>query len=176
MTPSAAIKKARLIGFPVEMKPFGHELTEPEGCPVERGVTSDALVRQAFTAVLAKAKLAEDAAVIVRATPIPGREVAVTFLELPALGWTVVLNAPGAQLAAAPAPLRAIDAESLAAHVITSRADDPDPDRRGLANILRRTSHLVVDVDQIATLELPRVIVGGRGATTIVVDAAATLR
>jgi len=177
-TPSAAVKLARRAGFPVEIKPWGHDLpSEPAGCPVERDVTSDALVRQAFTTVLARANKTEPgSAVIIRATPPPGREVSVTFLQLPALGWTVVLDAPGARLAAAPAPLRLIDAQALAAHVIASRAGDPEPDRDGLANVLRRASHLVVDIAIIATLELPRVIVGGRGARTIVVDASATLR
>ncbi len=177
-TPSAAVKLARRAGYPVEIKPWGHDLpSEPAGCPVERDVSSDALVRQAFASVLAKAgKTDPGGAVIIRETPPAGREVGVTFLELPALGWTVVLDAPGARLAAAPAPLRLIDAQTLAAHVIASRAGDPEPDRAGLSDLLRRTSHLVVDVEAIATLELPRVIVGGRGARTIVVDASATLR
>ncbi len=173
-TPSAAVKLARQIGFPVELKPHGHDLpTEPDGCPVEHDVTSDALVRQAFSAVQTKANTTDG--VIVRGKPLAGREVAVTFLQLPSLGWTVVLEA-GARLAAAPAPLRSVDAEALAAHVIASRADDPEPDRTGLANVLRRASHFVVDVEAITTLELPRVIVGGRGAVTVVVDAFATLR
>jgi len=114
--------------------------------------------------------------VIVRETPTAGREVSVTLLQLPSLGWTVVLDVPGAPLAAAPAPLRLIDAQTLAAHVIASRAGDPEPDRSGLANVLRRASHLVVDIEAISALELPRVIVGGRGARTLVVDASATLR
>ncbi len=172
-TPSAAVKKAHLVGYPVDVKPFGRDLpTEPAGCPVERELSSDAQVRQAFGAVTRT----KDEAVIVRKSPIAGREVAVSFLELPSLGWTVVLDAPGARLAAAPAPLRLIDAQALASHVIASRSGDPEPDREGLANLLRRASHLVVDVDAIATLELPRVIVGGRAVRTIVVDAAATLR
>jgi hypothetical protein len=176
-TPSEAVKKARLVGYPVEIKPWGHDLpSEPEGCPIEKDVSSDALVRQAFTAVLAKAKKHTTSdTVIIRETPTPGREVSVTFLQLGSLGWTVVLEA-GSRIAAAPAPLRLIDAQALAAHVVASRAGDPDPDRAGLANILRRASHLVVDVPSIATLELPRVIVGGRGARTLVVDAFATLR
>jgi len=131
-------------------------------------------------AVLAAAGKAftERTAVIVRETPPPGRDVSVQLIELPALGWTVVLDAPGAPaLAAAPAPLRLVDAEALAAHVVASRASDPEPDRAGLANVLRRASHLVVDLEsRLASMELPRVIVGGRGARTLVVDAAASLR
>jgi hypothetical protein len=139
-------------------------------------VSSDALVRQAFGSVLARVNTAEGA-VIVRETPPVGRDISVTFLELPSLGWTVVLNAPGARIAAAPCPLRVVDAEALAKHVIASRANEPEPDRTGLANVLRRTSHLVVDLaDRIATLELARVVVGGGGARTVVVDAFATLR
>ena len=180
-TPSAAVKLARRAGFPVEIKPWGHDVpSEPAGCPVEKDVTSDARVRQAFAAVLAAAGKAftERTAVIVRETPPPGRDVSVQLIELPALGWTVVLDAPGAPaLAAAPAPLRLIDAEALAAHVVASRASDPEPDRAGLANVLRRVSHLVVDLEaRLASIELPRVVVGGRGARTLVVDAAATLR
>jgi len=179
-TPSAAVKLARRAGFPVEIKPWGHDLpTEPAGCPVEKNVTSDALVRHAFTAVLAAAgkSTSENTAVIVRETPPVGRDLAVSFLKLPSLGWTVVLDAPGSgQVAAAPAPLRLVDAQALAAQVVASRAGEPELDRAGLANVLRRASHLVVDLgDRLARLELPRVIVGGRGARTLVVDAAAAL-
>jgi hypothetical protein len=145
-TPSAAVKLARRAGYPVEVKPFGHDLpSEPAGCPVERNVTSDAMVRAAFATVLAAAgRPPSDAAgVIIRETPPAGRELAVSFLELPAIGWTVVLEGPGAggqggssaPLAAAPAPLRLIDAQALAAQVAASRAGDPEPDRTGLANL-----------------------------------------
>jgi hypothetical protein len=64
----------------------------------------------------------------------------------------------------------------LASHVVSSRSSDRDLDRIGLADLLRRASHLVVDLDpRIVGLELPRVVVGGRGARTLVVDAAAEL-
>jgi hypothetical protein len=182
-TPSAAVKLARRAGYPVEVKPFGHDLpSEPAGCPVEHNVGSDAMVRAAFATVLAAAGRApgDAAGVIIRETPPAGRELAVAFLELPAIGWTVVLEGPGgssAPLAAAPAPLRLIDAQALAAQVAASRAGDPEPDRTGLANLLRRASHLVVDLgDRIARLDLPRVVIGGRGARTLVVDAAVELR
>jgi hypothetical protein len=190
-TPSAAVKKARAIGYPVELKPWGHDVaTEPGGSPIERGVTSDALVRRAYAQVLAAAgKLpaaahssepddrvpaaGQTGAVIVREPPPLGRDLSVTFVRLSALGWTVVVDAPGApQIAAAPAPLRVIDAETLAATIVASRAGDNEPDRRGLANLLRRASHLVIDLDaKLSRLELPRVVVGGRGARTVVADA-----
>jgi len=179
LTPSAAVRAAKRVGTPinVELKPWGHDLpTEPAGCPVERNVTSDALVRRAFSAVLAAAGRASnspESAVIVREPPPLGRDLAVQLVKLPALGWTVVLELPGAgQIAAAPAPLRLVDAQALAAAVVASRAADAEPDRAGLANLLRRASHLVADLDtRIARLELPRVVVGGRGARTVVVDA-----
>jgi hypothetical protein len=95
-------------------------------------------------------------------------------LESPGAGGPGGSTAP---LAAAPAPLRLIDAQALAAQVAASRAGDPEPDRTGLANLLRRASHLVVDLgDRIARLDLPRVVIGGRGARTLVVDAAVELR
>ena len=179
LTPSAAVRAAKRVGTPinVELKPWGHDLpTEPAGCPVERNVTSDALVRRAFSAVLAAAGRAPnspESAVIVREPPPLGRDLAVQLVHLPALGWTVVLELPGAaQIAAAPAPLRLVDAQALAAAVVASRAADAEPDRAGLANLLRRASHLVVDLDtRITRLELPRVVVGGRGARTVVADA-----
>ena len=104
-------------------------------------------------------------------------DLAVSLLRLPSLGWTVILDAPGgAPIAAAPAPLRLLDAQTLAAAVVASRAGEPEPDRSGLANLLRRASHLVVDLgDRIARLDLPRVVIGGRGARTLVVDAYADL-
>ncbi|HEY3802126.1 MAG TPA: acetate--CoA ligase family protein [Kofleriaceae bacterium] len=176
-TPSNAVQKARRAGYPVELKPWGHDLpSEPDGCPVIRNVTSDALVRRAFTEVLAAAGRAPnqlESAVIVRETPPLGRDVAVQLVRLPALGWTVVLDVPGApHVAAAPAPLRPIDAAALAAVLVASRAADAEPDRAGLANVLRRASHLVVDLDaRLSRLELPRVVVGGRGARTVVADA-----
>lgn len=174
-TPSAAVKGARAVGFPVEIKPWGNDLpTEPAGCPVERGVTSDALVRRAYASVLAAAgRNLETGAVIVREHPPLGRDLSIAFHKLPHLGWTVVLDAPGApHVAAAPAPLRLLDAQRLAAAVVASRAGDPEPDRAGLANLMRRVSHLVVDLDdRISKLELPRVVVGGRGSRSVVVDA-----
>lgn len=179
-TPSAAVKKVRdlKLGWPIEIKPWGHDLpTEPEGCPVERNVSSDALVRRAFSAVLAAAgrpsTKAEPGAVIVREPPPLGRDLTISIMKLPALGWTVVVDAPGAQqIAAAPAPLRLVDAETLARAMVASRASDPDPDRTGLANLLRRASHFAVDLDRrIVKLELPRVVVGGRGSRTVVADA-----
>ncbi|HEY0190969.1 MAG TPA: acetate--CoA ligase family protein [Kofleriaceae bacterium] len=175
-TPSAAVKTARRAGYPVEMKPFGHDLpSEPAGCPVERNLTSDAMVHAAFTTVLVAAGRApaDGTGVIIRETPPAGRELSVQLLELPALGWTVVLDgAGGTTIAAAPAPLRLVDAQALAALVSASRAGDPDPDRTGLANLLRRASHLAVDLgERLARLDLPRIVVGGRGARTLVVDA-----
>lgn len=171
-TPSAAVKLARTIGYPVEVKTWGPAApTEPAGCPVEKNVTSDALVRQAFATITVNA---QTEAAIVRETPPAGRDVTVSFVKLPDLGWTVVLDGP--HVAAAPAPLRLIDAQVLAAHVVSSRSGESDLDRAGLANVMRRASHLVVDLDtQLARLDLPRVVVGGRGARTVVVDAAAEL-
>ncbi|MFT3700300.1 MAG: acetate--CoA ligase family protein [Kofleriaceae bacterium] len=174
-TPSAAVQKARLVKYPVEIKPWGNDVpTEREGCPIERDVTSDARVRSAFTAVLAAASrplTGADSAVIVRETPPDGRNVAASLIRLPSLGWTVVLEINGA-VAAAPAPLRQLDALTLASSVVASRAADQEPDRAGLAALLRRASHLAADLgERVVRIELPRIVVGGRGARTVVVDA-----
>lgn len=173
-TPSAAVNGARRVGFPVEIKPWGPDApTERDGCPVERGITSDAMVRRGYAAVLAASGKPGEGAVIVREVPPMGRDLQVSFLRVPHLGWTVVVDAPGApHVAAAPAPLRLLDAQRLAAALVASRAGDPEPDRAGLANLLRRASHLVVDLgDRVSKLELPRVIVGGRGSRSVVADA-----
>jgi hypothetical protein len=187
-TPSAAVKAARKLagsgsGYAVELKPFDNDLpTEAKGCPVERDVTSDAMVRRAFANVLSAAgrspTRANSGAVIVRERPPLGRDIVVELVEVAALGWTVVVDVPGApHVAAAPAPLRVIDAQMLAGAVVASRVGDPDPDRNELANLLRRASHLVVDhTDRIARLELSRVIVGGRGSRSLVVDCWAELK
>jgi hypothetical protein len=177
-TPSAAVTAARKVGYPVELKPYGDDIeTELKGCPVEKGISSDAMVRRAYATVQSAAgrtlTTTDTGAVIVRETPPAGRDIAVRFMKLPALGWTVVLDVPGApQIAAAPAPLRLHDAQILASTIGSSRASDPDLDRAGLANLLRRASHLVIDLgDRLVRLELPRVIVGGRGSRSVVVDA-----
>jgi hypothetical protein len=186
LTPSAAVNAAKtiakVVGYPVELKPWGPNVpSERDGCPIERDVTSDALVRRAYAAVLTAAyghapTQADPGAVIVRETPPSGRDLIASFVQLPALGWTVVLDAPGGQLAAAPAPLRLADARALAAALVASRAGDPEPDREGLANLLRRASHLAVDLgDRLRSLELSRIVVGGRGAKTLVADASCEL-
>lgn len=174
-TPSAAVERARRAGYPVELKPWGPLVPPEPVCVVERA-SSDAQTRNAFGALLKRhAGDAEAFAVIVREAPPSGREVAVSFLRLPSVGWTVVIDAAG-RIAAAPCPLRVVDAEALAQAVVASRAGDAEPDRAGLANLIRRASHLVVDLgDRFAKFELPRVVVGGRGVRTLVVDAYAEL-
>ena len=182
-TPSAATRIAKKAGYPVELKPWGPQVpSERAGCPVERGVATASDVRRAFLAVLGAAGLrvseAGDAAVIVRETPPPGREVTASIQRIGALGWTVVVEVTGVPgPLAAPAPLRAADATALAAAVTASRAGEPEPDRVALANLLRRASHLAVDhASRFDRVELGRIIVGPKGGKTLVVDAEITLR
>jgi hypothetical protein len=138
-------------------------------------------VRRAFLAVLGAAGMpvaeSEGAAVIVREAPPPGREVSAVLAPIGPLGWTCAVEVAGAPPVAAPAPLRVADAERLAAAVASTRAGEAEPDRTGLANLLRRASHLAVDhADRFARIELGRIVLGARGARTIVVDAAIDLR
>jgi len=182
-TPSAAVRVAKKAGYPVEVKPWGPDVpSERAGCPVERGVATASDVRRAFLAVLGAAGMpvaeAEGAAVIVRETPPSGREVAALVQRVGALGWAVVVEVAGAGTPlAAPAPLRVADATQLAAAVTSTRAGEPEPDRIALANVLRRVSHLAVDLEaRIERVELGRIVVGARGARTMVVDAAVELR
>lgn len=175
-TPSAAIRIAKRAGFPVEIKPWSPDTpSERLGCPVERGIATAADVRRAIAAVIGPGGEAEGSPVIVRETPPTGREVSAWFAKLGALGWTCVLDVPGAAgPTAAPAPLRAVDAITLAHHLASTRSGDPEPDRLALANLLRRASHLAVDHDdRIERLELGRIVVGG--TRTVVVDASIVL-
>ncbi len=181
-TASAALRIAKRAGFPVELKPWGPSVrSERDGCPVETNITTGADVRRAFSAVLtANGQSAEEedgAAVIVRETPPRGRELAASFVKLPAIGWTVVVSGTGhAVPLAAPAPLRMVDALALAGQLLASRASEAEPDRVGLATLLRRTSHFVIDHQtRFRRVELARIVVGARGERTVVVDAYAEL-
>ncbi|HPH68438.1 MAG TPA: acetate--CoA ligase family protein [Kofleriaceae bacterium] len=181
-TASAALRIAKRAGFPVELKPWGPEVrAERDGCPVETNITTGADVRRAFSAVLTangQSSNEEDgAAVIVRETPPRGRELAASFIKLPAVGWTVVVSGTGhAVPLAAPAPLRMVDALALASQLLASRASEAEPDRQGLATLLRRASHLIVDHHtRFVRIELARIVVGARGERTVVVDAYAEL-
>lgn len=176
-TASAAVALAKRVVFPVEIKPWGSDLpSEPDGCPVERGLDTAAQVRRAFSAVLA-GRDEHEPAVIVRETPPPGRELSARIERLPSVGLTVIVEAPGLPPAAAPAPLRLVDATRLSQHLIATRAGEPEPDRVALANLLRRASHLAADLeDRVSRVELARVVVGSRGDRTLVIDAAIELR
>jgi hypothetical protein len=60
--------------------------------------------------------------------------------------------------------------------VVATRAGDDEPDRVGLANVLRRASHLAIDqAAVIRELVLARVVVPARRGETLVVDAEITL-
>lgn len=177
-TPSAALRLARRAGFPVELKRWGStEPSEAAGAQVERGVASAADVRRAYQALLGNADEDNpgDDAVIVRETPPTGRELRAVITRDREVGWVVLVDVPGAPAPlAALAPLRLVDAVALAAHLPSTRAGDADPDRAALANVLRRASHLAVDLaDRIARLELGRIVVSA--TRTLVVDAAIDL-
>lgn len=173
-TPSAATRIAKKAGYPVEVKPWGpNQPTETSGCVVQRGLATAADVRRAFASVCS---LGDCEAVIVRETPPPGREFSIRIEEQGPLGLMAFLYLP-AQVhpAAAMAPLRSIDSDSMARSVVASRASDTDPDWDALSDLLRLASHLVADNDRILQLELPRVILGQEGAGATVVDARAKL-
>lgn len=172
-TPSAAARKAKEVGWPVEVKPWGADVpTETAGCPVERDVNSAADLRRAYGVVTR----AGGAGVIVREPPPPGRELSATVLRLGPLGLTVVIDVPGApEPIAAPAPLREVDALDLARHVEATRAGDLEPDREALARLLLGAAALVADCPRITKLELPRIVVAARGDAAVVVDARAEL-
>lgn len=174
-TPSAATRIAKKAGYPVEIKAWGaNQPSEREGAIVVRDVDTAAEVRRAFAAVCAKTKCD---AVIVRETPMIGREVQVSIREHSALGLVAFVYQEGRQEAAAGmAPLRPLDAKILARQVVASRSSDTDPDWAALADLLVAATHLVADNGRVRGLELTRVIVGSAGEGIVVVDANATLQ
>lgn len=174
-TPSAATRIAKKAGFPVEMKAWGdQEPSELEGCLVLRDIQSAADVRRAFANVCGDN---ESQAAIIRETPQRGRELRVVFRQQGALGLVALLYQHGrTQPAAALCPLRPLDAQLLAKHVVASRASDQAPDASALADLLLRASHMIADNPRIVSLELPRVIVGRKGEGAVVVDARASLQ
>lgn len=177
-TPSAATRLAKKAGYPVEIKPWGpDQLSEREGCPVQRNLETAADVRRAVAAVARAAGLPEGAPIIVRETPPEGREVSAQIIRIGPLGWMVVVDIAGEpEPMAAPAPLGPVDAAALARRVQASRAADPEPDREALTNILVRAAHLAVEnQDVIDALYLHRIIVTARTGATVVADAQAVL-
>jgi len=176
-TPSAATRIAKRAGFPVELKAWGPDVpSELDGCPIERDLATAADVRRAFAALGRALGQPAGAPVIVRETPPAGRELRARVVTLAELGRTVLVDLAGAPgPIAAPAPLRAIDAEELARHVEASRLGDPQPDRAALADLLRRASFLACH-ERIESLDLGRVIAAARGDGVVVADARATLR
>jgi hypothetical protein len=178
-TPSAVVRYAQSLGWPVELKPWDPATaTERDGGAIVSGVKNPPDARRAFAAVATAAGLEVGVAVIVRQTPAPGRELAVRIDRQPALGWTVLADVPGAgRPLAAPAPLRRADADELAAALEASRAGDAPPDRAALADLLVRASYAAVTHEAtIDALDLARIVVGPKGQGALVADARVALR
>jgi hypothetical protein len=173
-TPSAATRIAKKAGYPVQVKAWGpQQPSEPEGALVLTDVATAADVRRSFSSVCAKAN-AE--AVIIRETPMVGREVQVHFRSLGPVGLVCFLYQRGRRgPVAALAPLRQIDAESMARQVVASRAGDQDPDWEALSALLVRASFMIAENPRVVSVELNRVIVGTQGQGALVVDARAQL-
>lgn len=177
-TPSAAIRLAKKVGFPVEIRAWGPEAPmEIEGALVERDLQSASDVRRAMMAVAGGTSGVDDEgpAVIVRETPATARELTVVYEDIAGLGWTCRVIARGAKSpAAAPAPLTKLDAETLAGLAMATRSGERSPDLAALAECLLRASHLAVALrDRCLRLTLGRLLVGDR---VLVVDAATDLR
>jgi hypothetical protein len=179
-TPSALVRYAQTLGWPVEIKAWDPATPgEREGHEVLiAGVRNPPDARRAFASAATGAGLAVGVPVIVRPTPPPGRELAARFERHAALGWTALVEVPGASgPLASPAPLRRADADELAAALEASRSGDAPPDRAALAELLLRASFAAAHAEeQVEALELGRVIVGKKGEGALVVDARMKLR
>lgn len=172
-TPSAAVRYAQQIGFPVELVPWEPTLA---GAAEPVAARNPPEVRRGFAAVATAAGLAVGVPVIVRAPAAPGRAVRGRVERLPELGPTLLADIAGApRPLAAPAPLRRPDADEIAATLIASRAGDAPPDRAALAELLIRASFAAVEHD-LELLDLERVVVASRGGGAMVMDARARLR
>lgn len=173
-TPSAATRIAKKAGYPVQIKGWGpDQATEAEGCTLITDIETASEVRRAFATVCAES---DCDAVIVRATPMSGRELRLSIRSMGALGLVAFLYQRGrGEAAAALAPLRPIDAQAMARQVVASRDGDDDPDWQSLSDLLIRASHLVADNPRVQSLDLSRVVVGKSGEGSIVIDARAEL-
>lgn len=174
-TPSAATRIAKKAGYPVEVKGWGADMpSEPEGAVVLSDVHTAADVRRAFSTICSRANCE---AVIIRETPAPGREVRIHIRPVGSLGPVCFLYQQGQRApAAALAPLRPIDAQAMARHVVASRAGDKDPDWDALSDLLIHASHMVSENPRLVSVELNRVIVRTQGDGAVVIDARATLQ
>ncbi|MCP4445750.1 MAG: hypothetical protein GY811_10475 [Myxococcales bacterium] len=174
-TPSAATRIAKKAGYPVQIKAWGpNQPSEPEGALVHADVTTAADVRRAFSSICTSTACE---AVVIRETPMSGREIRVDIRHMGAIGLVCFLYQRGRpEPVAALAPLRPIDARAMARHVVASRAGDLDPDWAALASLLINASHMVADTPRITAVELCRVVVGTVGQGALVVDARAHLR
>ena len=177
-TPSAAVRYAQTLGWPVEIKTWDAALaSERAGGAVVTGIRNPPDVRRAYGAVATAGGLEAGVPVIVRQTPPPGRELAVRFEPHAALGWIALVDVPGSGArTVAPAPLRGADAEDLAAALEASRAGDAPLDRAALADLLVRASFAAFHDDAVAALDLARVVVGKKGEGAVVVDARVELK
>jgi ATP-grasp domain len=181
-SPSAAVRYAQQIDWPVEIKAWSADVAaEKPGAHndfVIDGVENPPDVRRAFAAAATAAGLKVGVPVLVRQSVPAGREVAARFDKHPDLGWTVTLSGPGARgTACAPAPLRRLDAEDLAAALESSRTGDAPPDRAALAELLVRASFAAVANEAaIESLELTRIVVRARGEGALLVDGRTRLR
>ncbi len=178
-TPSAAVRYAQTLGWPVEIKPWDpQQPTERDGGSVVTGVRNPPDVRRAFASAATAGGLEVGVPVIVRGTPIAGRELSATITRFGPLGWTVLVTARGGEPPlAAPAPLRRADADELALVLEASRAGDAPPDRAALADLLVRASFIAVEHEQlIDAIDLGRILVGRKGEGAMVVDARVKLR
>jgi len=171
-TPSAAVRYAEQIGWPVEMLPWD---PERDGAAVT-GVRNPPDVRRGFGAAASAAGLAVGVPIIVRQTPPAGRSLAARVERHASLGPMLLLDVPGAGPVAAPAPLRRADADELAAALEASRAGDAPPDRAALAELLQRASFAAVHDESIEALVLTRIVVGAKGEGAMAVDARVRLK
>jgi hypothetical protein len=177
-TPSALVRYAQQLGWPVEIKAWDPgAATERDAGAVVTDVRNPPDARRAFAAVANAAGLAIGAPVIVRQAAPAGRELSARVERLGALGWTLSAALPGTgRPLAAPAPLRRADADEIAAALEASRAGDAPPDRAALAELLVRASFAAVAEDAVDGLDLARIVVGPRGHGALVVDARVGLR
>jgi hypothetical protein len=177
-TPSAAVRYAQTLGWPVEVKPHDANATsEREGGPIVGGVHNAPAVRSAFASVSTAAGLPVGSPVIVRATPPAGREVSVRIERVAELGWTAILELGSGKVFAGPAPLRRADADEMSLGLESSRAGEAAPDRTSLAELLVRASFAAVDCEgDVESIEMSRVVVGARGEGAIVCDVRIKMR
>lgn len=176
---AAAAAAASELGFPVALKAASPSLlhkTDDGGVVLD--LRDEAAVAAAFTGMAARLGDRMGGALVQSMAPGGGVETIVGALQDPAFGPLVLFGAGGtltelvADRRLASAPLtdrdaRELVAESRVARLLAGWRGSPPADQPALVELVLRVSRMVVDLPEVAELDLNPVIAGPGGASAV---------